>query len=252
MAGFAQFTMPLGSRSQSPSTASRDIASVLRIESASFTHALVALAAKLASVDGVPNKAEYAAFHALFVAQGEGDAAQLRSLFVKRVTDTSPALQYARQIAAATVGDVALHRDLLQRLIQVAAADAALNAAELELLRAVADIFAISRETFRSLIAKTLVPVGASPYDILGLSPQVSDQELRDQYMARVQMLHPDRYHAAGASAETIAMLTDQLASVNAAYRAVQVLRAKKSSRSTGSSAWWSRRNAKGAKVSST
>lgn len=249
MVAFAQMITRQEASYEARVTEAKNAASRERIASASFAHAVVALAAKLACVDGTPTKAEYAAFHALFVAPAGGDAAQLRSLFVKRITDSSPALQYARQIAAASGNDIELYRDLLQRLILVASADAALNAAEIELLRAVADIFGLERETFRSMVAKTLVPIGASPYDILGLSPQVSDQELRDQYMARVQMLHPDRYHAAGASAETIAMLTDQLAAVNAAYKAVQGLRARKTMRSAGSSAWWSRRNAKGAKV---
>ncbi len=247
MASFASLVSPFFGTAAPAADVAKESASRLRLETASFSHALVALAAKLASVDGTPNKAEYAAFHSLFVESESAQAAQLRSLFVKRVTDTSPALQYARQIFDMTKGEPALHLDLFSRLVQVATADAALNAAELELLRAVADIFTIDRETFRHMIAKTLVPVGASPYDVLGVSARASDQELRDQYMARVQMLHPDRYHAAGASAETIAMLSDQLAAVNAAYRAVQNLRAKKSQRSEGS--FWKRKNAKGARV---
>lgn len=248
MASFASLVSPFFPLPQQTAAAATEAAGRARIETASFSHALVALAAKLACVDGVPNKAEYAAFHTLFVERDTVQATQLRSLFVKRVTDDSPALQYARQIAGMTEGEHTLHLDIFQRLIQVATADAALNAAELELLRAVADILRIDRETFRHMIAKTLVPVGASPYDVLGVSPRVDDQELRDHYMARVQMLHPDRYHAAGASAETIAMLSDQLAAVNAAYRAVQMLRAKKSQRAAGSS-WWGRKNAKGARV---
>ena len=223
-------------------------ATQMKIDTASFTHALVALAAKLAAVDGAPNKSEFAAFHALFVDGNAQDTAHVRSLFMKRIGDSSPALQYARQIASMTVGKTSLHLDLIQRLLQVATADAALNAAELELLRAVANIFSIDRETFREMIARTMSPAGASPYDILGISSRSSDSEVREHYMTRVQKLHPDRYQAAGASAETVAMLTDQLASVNAAYQAVQKIRAKKSSRATGES-WWSRRNTKGAKV---
>ena len=227
-------------------------ASQQRLDSASFTHALVALAAKLASVDGAPNKAEYAAFHALFVDGNSQDSAQVRSVFMKRVQDASPALQYARQIVSMTVGKASLHLDVIQRLLQVATADGALNAAELELLRAVAAIFGIDRAAFRELIGRTMAPASASPYEILGISARATDAELREHYMARVQKLHPDRYQAAGASAETITMLSDQLASVNAAYQAVQKLRAKKSPRAAGESGWWGRINTKGAKVSST
>jgi DnaJ like chaperone protein len=253
MASFSHVALPLFAMPQLPKVAqvAQPVAQQVHA-SAVFSHAVVALVAKLVAVDGTPNKAEYSAFQALF---GEGDAvrdAHARSLFVKRVADTSPALQYARQIASVTEGNPAIQHDLMQRLLRVATADAALNAAELELLRAVARILGIDRQLFRDLVAQTMVPVSASPYEVLGVSPRVSDQDLREHYMGRVQKLHPDRYQAAGASAETIAMLSDQLASVNAAYRAIQELRAKKASRSSAAGGWWSRINAKGAKVSST
>ncbi len=249
MTSFASFVNPFFGAPRAAAMNVAVVASHAHLESVAFSHALVALAAKLASVDGTPNKAEYAAFHALF---DEGDAAEIaknRSLFVQRVTDNSSALQYARQIASMSVGNEALHMDLMQRLLRIATADAGLNAAELELLRAVADIFGIARETFRALIAKSMVKVGASPYEVLGISSRASDSELREHYMARVQMLHPDRYHAAGASSETIAMLSDQLASVNAAYKTITAQRAKKSPRTDSQSGWWSRLNAKGARM---
>ncbi len=237
----------LNPRMAMPVSASTVAGTTASVAAASFEHALVALSAKLASVDGTPNTSEYAAFHALFVGKDVARANLLRSLFIKRVTDTSSALQYAREIAAVTHGDSATRAQIFDRLLSIATADAAINAAEIELLRAVADIFGMTRETFRARIATTLVPVGASPYDVLGVSPRVSDQELRDHYMARVQMLHPDRYHAAGASAETIAMLSDQLAAVNAAYRAAQTMRAKKAQRVANR--WWNRTDTKGVRL---
>ena len=251
MASVVNLVAPFFVASREVKSHARDKQAHYRIESASFAHALVALAAKLAAVDGVPNKAEYAAFHALFI-ETESEASTFRNLFLKHVTDTSSALQYARQIVSSTKGDQVLHLELMNRLIRIANADAALNAAELEFLRAVANIFALDKEQFRSLIARAMIPATASPYEILGISSRVSDQDLRDHYMTRVQMLHPDRYQAAGASAETIAMLSDQLAAVNAAYQTVQKLRAKKSSRNEAAPRWWNRLNAKGAKVSST
>lgn len=221
-----------------------------RLASASLTHALVALAAKLVAVDGAPSKAEYAAFHALFIEDGAADALQRRSLFIKHVTDASTPLQYARQIKDVTLGNSALHLDILTRLVQIANADAAINAAELELLRAVADMFGVAPEAFRTLVGRTMAPAGASPYATLGVSASATDVELRSAYMALVQKFHPDRYHAAGASAQTIAMLSDQLAAVNAAYKAATTARAKKSASTLGAaSAWWSRKNTKGAEA---
>lgn len=252
MTSFASFVSP---RFATPLVHTRQVeaqasnAGYAHLETVAFNHALVALAAKLAVVDGAPNKAEYAAFHALFDTS-EADTAKNRNLFVQRVTDSGSALQYARQIAGMSKGNSTLHLELMHRLLRIATADAALNAGEIELLRAVADILGLSRETFRELVAKTMVKPSATPYEILGISSRASDAELREHYMNRVQMLHPDRYQAAGASAETVAMLSDQLAAVNAAYKTITAQRGKKTSRtSEQQTSWWGRWNTKGARV---
>ena len=212
-------------------------------ESAAFQHALAALAAKLAIVDGPVTKAEYHSFMALFDTDSAIDSARLRGQFIKHLTDVSSPLQFARQIAGMTEGDAKLHTDLLDRLLAVATADATLNAVEMEFLRAVADIFDISGDDFRAAVSRHLVPA-TSPYEVLGVTANISDAELRARYMAQVQKLHPDRFQAAGASAETVALLSDQLAALNAAYQQVRATRAARKS-----SPIFGRRNTKSAKA---
>ncbi len=226
--------------------AAEEAARSYRLESTAFTHSLIALAAKLAAVDGAVNPAEYSAFQVQFVNGGEMPVAQARSLFLARALDGSAALQYARQLASVLEQDEATRRDVLSRLLAVALADGPLNAAEVELLRAVADVFGIERGSFRGLLAQGFsAEAPRTPYEVIGVSPKATDKELRDRYMARVQKLHPDRYQAAGASEETLAMLSDQLAALNAAYDAVQKERARNASK--GAFAWF--RNTKGAKL---
>lgn len=197
-----------------------------------FQHALAALSAKLAVIDGPINKSEYHAFEALFI-DARSDADKMRRHFVTHLDDRAPALQFARQIMQLTGTDAALRQRVLSRLFSVAASDALLNAAELEFLRAVADAFGLARDEFRSMAGRHLVPT-TSPYDVLGVPANISDDMLRARYMAKVQMLHPDRYLAAGASAETVALLSDQLAAVNAAYQQVRAERAKKTASKFG------------------
>ena len=218
----------------------------MRAEDAAFSHALVALAAKLVVVDGAPNMAEYAAFAELFVGADAVDAAKLKTLFLKHISDGSSAIQYARQVQVATASQPKLHRELLERLVKLALADGMLNAAECEWLRAIAAVFHIAGDDFRAVLATHMVPA-TSPYEVLGMDVSASDEELRAHYMVLVQRLHPDRYQAAGATEATIALLSDQLASVNAAYEAIRAKRAKRITR--GFSSAGLRKNHKSAKA---
>ncbi len=192
-----------------------------------FTHALIALAAKLVAADGKPSTAEYAAFCSVFPL-AEGAEAKRRSLFIRAMNDTAPALQYARRIVALYPNAMTLYHELLDRLLQVASADAALNAAEHELLRAVANVFDVPMDQWRHMVGRYIRMADANPYTVLGAHKRMSDSELRARYMAQVRLLHPDRYHAAGASADTIAMLSEKLAAINAAYAAITEARASK------------------------
>lgn len=203
-------------------------ASAPSVESLAFTHALVALAAQLSAVDGTPSKVEYLAFQSLFVAEGEADETKLRNLFVKHVGQGGSTVQYARQITAITSGQLGLRQEIFVRFVRIATADGMLNAAEMEWLRVVGTAFDLDAETIRQSIAQCFT-AGSSPYAVLGVSAQVDDAALRQAYMARVQALHPDKFQAAGASAETVALLSQQLASVNAAYEAACKARQKKS-----------------------
>jgi DnaJ like chaperone protein len=192
-----------------------------------FTHALIALAAKLVAADGKPSTAEYAAFCSVFPL-AEGAEAKRRSLFIRAMNDTAPALQYARRIVALYPNAMTLYHELLDRLLQVASADEALNAAEHELLRAVANVFDVPMDQWRHMVGRYIRMADANPYTVLGAYKRMSDSELRARYMAQVRLLHPDRYHAAGASADTIAMLSEKLAAINAAYATITEARASK------------------------
>ena len=205
------------------------VPSAQAVEQLAFTHALVALAAQLSAVDGTPKKSEYLAFQSLFVAQGDADEGKLRNLFVKHVNERGSLLQYARQVTALTGNQPTLRREIFLRLVRIATVDGLLNAAEMEWLRAVGKAFALDAAMVRTTLEQCFTTAEQSPYEILQVSPSVSDEKLRAAYMARVQALHPDRYQAAGASADTVAMLGHQLALVNAAYDSALKARAKKS-----------------------
>jgi hypothetical protein len=62
----------------------------------------------------------------------------------------------------------------------------------------------------------------ASPYDVLGVSPHATDEEVKRAYRAKVRRLHPDTLQGKDLPEEVIATVNDQMARVNAAWSAIK------------------------------
>ena len=61
-----------------------------------------------------------------------------------------------------------------------------------------------------------------SPYDVLGVSPDASDEEVRHAYREKVKHLHPDTLRSKGLPDEVIETVNAQMARVNAAWTAIK------------------------------
>ena len=61
-----------------------------------------------------------------------------------------------------------------------------------------------------------------SPYDVLGVSPDASDEEVRHAYREKVKHLHPDTLRSKGLPDEVIATVNDQMTRINAAWETIK------------------------------
>ena len=61
-----------------------------------------------------------------------------------------------------------------------------------------------------------------SPYDVLGVEPSASNEDVKRAYREKVKHLHPDTLRSKGLPNEIIAAVTDQMARINAAWEAVK------------------------------
>ncbi|MBX9930530.1 MAG: DnaJ family molecular chaperone [Methylobacterium sp.] len=181
-----------------------------------FTTGLVALAAKMAKSDGVVTQSEVEAFGKVVTVDDEARPGVERLFDLAKGT-TSGFEAYARQLAGMFYDEPTLLEDVLDGLFHIAKADGAIHEAEEQYLRSVAAIFGYDETAFRRIEARH-VRISDDPYFLLGVEPGVEDAEVKAAYRRLVMESHPDRAIARGLPAEAVAITTQRLAAINAAY----------------------------------
>ena len=81
-----------------------------------------------------------------------------------------------------------------------------------------ADIFGLDQAAFERVTAIRDRPGDANPYQVLGVPPTISDDDLKSAYRQLVRDNHPDRLVAQGMPEEFIAVANQKLAAINVAY----------------------------------
>lgn len=182
-----------------------------------FTIGVIALSAKMAKADGVVTREEVDAFKQVF----RVPAHEMRN--VGRVYDrarqsTAGYEAYARQIADLLQDRKTVLKDLLEGLFFIAKADGKVHPSEREFLHNVAMIFGFSEAEFAQLSSRHIGPDAENPYTILGVDPDISNDELRRQYRKLVKENHPDILMAQGVPSDLISVATERVAQINVAY----------------------------------
>jgi DnaJ like chaperone protein len=181
-----------------------------------FTIAVIALSAKMAKADGIVSPLEVQAFKARFQTAAEEEH-NVRRIFDLAKQDVAGYEAYADEIARLLKDNKKLLQDVLEGLLHIATADGILHPKEDAFLGEVARRFGFTPSEFRFFRARFVVDCG-NPYDVLRLSPQASDQEIKAQYRKLVADNHPDKLMGRGVPREFVDIATRKLAAINAAY----------------------------------
>ena len=181
-----------------------------------FTVAVIALSAKMAKADGKVTRDEIAAFRER-VDIPAAEVAQVGRFWDLARTTPDGFEDYASQVARMFPPRAAVLEQLLDLLFHIAGSDGHINAPETDYLASVARIFGFTEDDFQRLLALHAAE-GPKPWDILGVEPDIPDDELRRHWKALVRDNHPDTLIAEGLPEEFIAAATERLARINAAY----------------------------------
>lgn len=179
-----------------------------------FSAALVALAARMAGIDGPVNRAELEAFTQT-IQVPPAEKAAVAHLFALSGAAADGYEAYARQIAALFPDRPDVPESVLGALLAIAVADGPLNPAERAMLERVAAIFGMRPGDWHATGGQV---AGPDPYVILGVSPEATDEAIKTAYRRLIREHHPDALAAKGLSQSHVAGATRRMATINAAF----------------------------------
>jgi DnaJ like chaperone protein len=182
-----------------------------------FTVGVIALGAKMAKADGVVTMDEVNAFKEVFKVP-EGEMKNVARVFNLAKQDVAGYEAYAEQLAAMFKGNRKLLEDVLEGLFHIAKADETLHPNEEVFLKQVATRFGITETEFAYIKARHVAAAKRNPYDVLGVKPTISDDELKTHYRKLVTENHPDKLMARGVPKEFVAIATEKIAAINESY----------------------------------
>lgn len=182
-----------------------------------FTIGVIALGAKMAKSDGHVTRDEVAAFKDVFKVP-EADAQNVARVFDLAKRDVAGFEAYAKQLAGLFKDDPSMLHNVLEGLLHIAGADGRLPASERDYLATVARHFGIADAEFKYLLARHIPDERQNPYDVLGVVPDIANEDLRRHYYRLMQDNHPDKLMARGMPQEFIQVANSKIAAINAAY----------------------------------
>jgi DnaJ like chaperone protein len=188
--------------------------------SAGFAIAVIALGAKMAKADGTVTREEVVAFREVFTISKteEPNAAHVFNLARQDVAGFE---EYARRISGMFDEGHAVLVDILEGLFHIAIADGAYHPTENEFLKRVSEIFGTSDQKFRSVRARFVPDAQPDPYEVLGVTPDMSKSEIRTAWRQLVRDSHPDVMIARGVPQEALKMAEKKLIAINRAWDAL-------------------------------
>ncbi|MGH6802971.1 MAG: TerB family tellurite resistance protein [Methyloceanibacter sp.] len=185
-----------------------------------FTVGVIALGAKMARADGVVTRDEVFAFKEAFKVS-DAEMKHAARVFNLAKRDVAGYETYAEELVIVFKGNRKLLEDVLEGLFHIAKADEALHPEEEQFLGQVAKRFGFTDTEFGYVKARHVIAAKRNPYDVLGVKPSISNEELASHYRRLVADNHPDKLMARGVPEEFVTIATEKIVTLDEAYGAI-------------------------------
>ena len=189
--------------------------------SVAFAIAVIALGAKMAKADGHVTRDEVTAFRDVFhiAAQDEAGAARVFNLARQDVAGFE---EYANRIHRMFETQHDTLTDLMEGLFHIAMADGFYHPNEDAFLEQVAQIFQISDVEFRALRARFVPDAIPDPHSVLGVTPDMPIEDIRQIWRKLVRENHPDAMMARGVPEEAVRLAEKRMMDINRAWEDIR------------------------------
>lgn len=182
-----------------------------------FAIAVIALGAKMAKADGRVTRDEVTAFREVFQIARTDEAGAARVFNMAR-SDVAGYREYAIRIQAMFAEDPSALNDLMEGLFHIAMADGFYHPNENEFLRDVSQIFGLDTAQFQALRARFVPDAPSDPFTVLGVSRDMSREDIRKQWRQLVRETHPDAMMARGVPEEAVRLAERRMIDINRAW----------------------------------
>ena len=182
-----------------------------------FTIGIIVLSAKMAKADGTVTRDEVDAFKQIFHIPAE-EIKNVGRVFDQARRDSRGFEPYAKQIYNLFQDNPAILEELLGGLFHIARADRISHPKEIEFLKKCSDIFGFDNATFDRMRVAHMGAAMDDPYNILGVTRDMSDSDIKKLWRKLVREHHPDTLVAQGMPVDFIEFATEKIATINAAY----------------------------------
>jgi len=189
-----------------------------------FTIGVIVLGAKMAKADGTVTRDEIDAFKQVFRIPPE-EMKNVGRLFNQARRDARNFEPYAKQIGRMFHDNPAVLEELLAGLFHIARADGKVTDDELAYLEEVAIIFGFDAAQWDRIRAANSASPEEDPFNVLGVTRDDSDAQIKAVHRKLVRENHPDKLVAQGLPQEFVDLANDKLARINAAYDQIRKLR---------------------------